>query len=73
MGIWNDFIRPLVFINSIPKMTIPIGLASMQGMYSTDWPVLMAGTVISLLPVLIAFLFAQEYFVRGVTLSGLKE
>lgn len=72
MAIWNDFIRPLVFINSIPKMTLPLGLATMQGMYSTDWPVLMAGTVISLLPVLIAFLFAQEYFVRGVTLSGLK-
>ncbi len=72
MAIWNDFIRPLVFINSIPKMTIPLGLSAMQGMYSTDWPVLMAGTVISFIPVLIAFLFAQEYFVRGVTLSGLK-
>lgn len=72
MGTWNDFIRPLVFINTISKMTIPLGLSAMQGMYSTDWPVLMAGTFISLLPVLIIFLFAQEYFVRGVTLSGLK-
>lgn len=72
MGTWNDFIRPLVFINSIPKMTVPLGLSAMQGMYSTDWPVLMAGAFISLLPVLTAFLFAQEYFVRGVTLSGLK-
>lgn len=72
MGIWNDFIRPLVFLNSIPIMTVPLGLATMQGMYSTDWPVLMAGTVISILPVLIAFVFAQEYFVRGVTLSGMK-
>lgn len=72
MGIWNDFIRPLVFINTISRMTLPLGLASMQGMYSTDWPVLMAGTVISLLPVIIAFLFAQDFFIRGVTLSGLK-
>jgi len=72
MWTWNDFIRPLIFINSIPKMTIPLGLSAMQGMYSTDWPVLMAGTFISLLPVLAAFMFAQEYFVRGVTLSGLK-
>jgi multiple sugar transport system permease protein len=72
MWTWNDFIRPLIFINSIPKMTIPLGLSTMQGMYSTDWPVLMAGTFISLLPVLAAFLFAQEYFVQGVTLSGLK-
>jgi len=72
MGIWNDFIRPLIFLNSIPKMTVPLGLSAMQGMYSTDWPVLMAGTVISVLPVLIAFIFAQEYFVSGITLSGIK-
>lgn len=72
MWTWNDFIRPLIFINSIPKMTVPLGLAAMQGMYSTDWPVLMAGTFISLLPVLAVFMFAQEYFVRGVTLSGIK-
>jgi len=72
MFTWNDFIRPLIFINSISKMTIPLGLSAMQGMYSTDWPVLMAGSMISILPVLVAFLFAQEYFVRGITLSGLK-
>lgn len=70
--IWNDFFRPLIFINSINRMTIPLGLAAMQGMYSTNWPVLMAATVLSLAPVLIAFIGAQEYFVRGVTLSGLK-
>ncbi|WP_230867601.1 carbohydrate ABC transporter permease [Iocasia frigidifontis] len=72
MGSWNDFVRPLVFINSISKMTLPLGLSSMQGLYSTNWPVLMAATVVSLLPILIAFFLAQEYFVRGVTLSGLK-
>jgi multiple sugar transport system permease protein len=44
----------------------------MQGHYSTDWPVLMAGTVIALLPVLVVFLLAQEYFVQGITLSGIK-
>lgn len=43
MGVWNDFLGPLVFINSLEKMTLPLGLAAMQGMYSTDWPVLMAG------------------------------
>ncbi len=72
MGIWNDFLRPLVFINSIRKMTVPLGLGTMQGMYSTNWPVLMAGTVISVIPVIIVFLLAQEYFVKGITLSGLK-
>ncbi|MEC1262542.1 carbohydrate ABC transporter permease [Bacillus swezeyi] len=73
MGVWNDFLGPLVFINSLEKMTLPLGLAAMQGMYSTDWPVLMAGTVLSLLPVIVIFLLAQDFFIRGVTLSGLKE
>lgn len=73
MGVWNDFLGPLVFINSLEKMTLPLGLAAMQGMYSTDWPVLMAGTVLSLLPVIIIFLLAQDFFIRGVTLSGLKD
>jgi multiple sugar transport system permease protein len=73
LGIWNDFIRPLVFINKINNMTLPLGLANMQGAYSTNWPVLMAGTFISLLPIMIAFLLAQDLFIKGVTLSGLKE
>lgn len=73
MGMWNDFIRPLILISSIENMTLPLGLANMKGLYATDWPVLMAGTFISLLPVLIFFLLAQDFFVRSVTLSGLKE
>jgi multiple sugar transport system permease protein len=72
MGIWNDFLGPLVYINTQSKMTLPLGLASMQGMYSTDWPVLMAGTVITIIPVIVIFLLAQDLFIRGVTLSGLK-
>lgn len=73
MGMWNDFIRPLIFINSVENMTLTLGLANMQGLYSTDWPVLMAGAFISMIPILIVFLFAQDYFVRSITLTGLKE
>lgn len=72
MGSWNDFLAPLVYINTQQKMTLPLGLASMQGMYSTDWPVLMAGTVISIIPLIAIFLLAQDFFIKGVTLSGLK-
>jgi multiple sugar transport system permease protein len=72
MGTWNDFVHPLVYINTQDKMTLPLGLASMQGMYSTDWPVLMAGTVICILPLIVMFLLAQDFFIKGVTLSGLK-
>ncbi|PZE21080.1 carbohydrate ABC transporter permease [Paenibacillus xerothermodurans] len=72
MGTWNEFLGPLVFINTLSKMTLPLGLASMEGMYSTDWPVLMAGTILSVLPLIIIFLLAQDFFIKGVTLSGLK-
>ncbi|MFB5265368.1 carbohydrate ABC transporter permease [Paenibacillus enshidis] len=72
MGMWNDFLSPLVYINSQEMMTLPLGLASMQGMYSTDWPVLMAGTVITIIPLIVVFLLAQDFFIKGITLSGLK-
>ena len=72
-NVWNDYCTPLIYINDSRKYTLPLGLASMKGMYSTDWPVLMASSVISVLPVLIAFLFAQDAFVKGVMMTGMKE
>ena len=66
-------LMPLIYLNNDRKYTLPLGLARMKGMYSTDWPVLMAASVIAVLPVLIAFLFAQDAFVKGVMMSGLKD
>ena len=73
MNVWNDYFTPLIYVNDSRKYTLPLGLASMKGMYSTDWLVLMASSVISVLPVLIAFLFAQDAFVKGVMMTGMKE
>ena len=73
MHVWNDFFTPLVYIHDIRFYTLPLGLAMLSGMFSTDWPVLMAASVVATLPVLIAFLFAQDLFVKGVMLSGIKE
>ena len=73
MNVWNDYFTPLIYVNDSRKYTLPLGLASMKGMYSTDWPVLMASSVISVLPVLIAFLVAQDAFVKGVMMTGMKE
>lgn len=73
MNVWNDYFTPLIYINDARKYTLPLGLASMKGMYSTDWPVLMAASVIAVLPVLIAFLLAQDAFVKGVMMSGMKD
>jgi multiple sugar transport system permease protein len=70
-AIWNDFLWPLVVTSSDTMRTIPIGLAYFVGQYSTAWNLLMAGSVIALLPVLIIYVFAQRTFVQGITLTGM--
>lgn len=70
MGAWNDFIWPLLMIHSPDKQTLTLGLASMQGRWSTRWPELMAGTLMSVVPVLLLLVFFQRYFEEGLTFSG---
>lgn len=70
-GAWNDFLWPLVVTTSEEMRTIPIGLASFVGQYSTAWNLLMAGSVIALLPVLVIYILGQHWFVQGITLSGM--
>lgn len=72
MGNWNSFLWPLIAINSQRLMTLPLGLESLRGRWQSDWNLIMAGTVISVLPSIVAFLFAQKAFVKGVTVTGLK-
>ena len=68
---WNNFLWPLIAINSTNQMTVPLGLATFQGAHSTEWPLLMAGNVMSLLPMLVIFFLAQRYFIRSVAATGL--
>ena len=68
---WNNFLWPLIAITSTDQMTLPLGLATFQGAHSTEWPLLMAGNVMSLLPMLAIFFLAQRYFVRSVAATGL--
>lgn len=70
-GAWNDFLWPLIITSKESMRTIPIGLASFQGQYQTEWHLLMAGAVIALLPVLVIYVIGQNWFVQGITLSGL--
>lgn len=72
MHAWNDFLWPLIVISSEGKRTLTVGLAYFIRQHTTDWTALMAGSVTSLLPIIVLFLAAQRYFVRGVTLTGLK-
>lgn len=68
---WNDFLWPLVITNSLEMRTLPVGLTAFQGQYKVEWHLLMAGSVIAILPVLIVYVIGQKSFVRGITLSGL--
>lgn len=70
-GSWNDFLWPLVITSKEQMRTIPIGLASFQGQYQTEWHLLMAGAVIALLPILVIYVIGQNWFVRGITLTGM--
>jgi multiple sugar transport system permease protein len=72
MGVWNAFLWPLIMINSTNKFTLPVGLQLLNSQHGTDWTVLMAGDVISLIPVVIVYLAAQKYFVQGITMTAIK-
>jgi multiple sugar transport system permease protein len=69
---WNDFLGPLIYLNSSDKYTLAIGLSQFKGLYNSEWGLLMAASTMVLLPVLILFFFAQRYFVEGIAVTGLK-
>jgi multiple sugar transport system permease protein len=71
-GVWNDFVWPLVTTRSDAMKTIQVGLAQFRREGTTDWTLLMAGTMIATIPILIVFLFGQRFFTRGIALTGLK-
>ncbi len=72
MGSWNDFLHPLIYLNSTQNFTLTVGLAFFQGQAGTDYTRLMAGVVISVIPILAVYAAAQQHFTRGVILSGVK-
>ena len=72
MWSWNNFLWPLLIINTLEMKTLPLGLSYFLGQYTVYWNLLMAGTTIALVPVLVVFFFAQRYFIEGITLTGLK-
>lgn len=72
MNAWKDFLWPLVVTSYTEMRTVEVGIASFSNVYSTDWTHQMAAAVVVMAPIIIVFFFAQKYFVRGITLSGLK-
>ena len=69
----NDFLWPLIIINTTTHAPLQLGLSMFQGAHSTQWNLLMAGTVMSLVPMLAVFLFAQRWFVQSIAFTGIKQ
>ncbi|MHB8128800.1 MAG: carbohydrate ABC transporter permease [Mobilitalea sp.] len=74
MSIWNDYLTPLVFINSPDKMTVQVIIAMLNSYYAeqTDFPIIMVASVISVAPILIVFISCQKYFVESFAMTGIK-
>lgn len=69
---WNDFAWPLVILQEQSAYTVPLGLNLMKGEFFTDWTGIMAMSLVSILPMLIVFIFFQRYFIEGMATSGMK-
>jgi multiple sugar transport system permease protein len=72
MGSWKDFLWPLIVTNRTDMRTLEVGIANFSNLYATDWPHQMAAAVVVMIPVVLVFIAAQKYFVKGITMTGLK-
>ncbi|UWO26969.1 carbohydrate ABC transporter permease [Marvinbryantia formatexigens DSM 14469] len=70
--IWNDYMGPMLYFNTESKKTIQLGIKMFMGQYSTEWGLIMAVSVMALIPVFIIFLIGQKQFVQGIASSGIK-
>lgn len=72
MSVWNSYLWPLVVIFSPEKMTLPLALANLQGEHLTDWPMVMAGTTVTVIPIAITYLILQKQITQSFLTAGLK-
>jgi ABC-type glycerol-3-phosphate transport system permease component len=72
MWSWNDFINPIIYLRDVQSFTLTAGLSLFQGQYVGKWPLLMAGALVSVIPMIVLFVVAQRHFVRGIALTGIK-
>jgi multiple sugar transport system permease protein len=69
---WNDFLGPLIYLHDQTKYTVSLGLSFFRSSYDVHWAYLMAASLVTMLPVIILFFFAQRLFIEGITLTGIK-
>jgi arabinosaccharide transport system permease protein len=72
LGAWNNFLWPLIVLRSNDMFTLPIGLATLLTPYGNNYDILIAGSVMTIIPIIILFIFFQRYFVAGLTVGGVK-
>ncbi|MCQ2558378.1 MAG: carbohydrate ABC transporter permease [Oscillospiraceae bacterium] len=72
MESWNDYLWPLLMLTDKAKMTLPIALSTLNGQYATEYNVLMAGALISMIPIIVIYCFAQKNFKNGIMAGGIK-
>ena len=72
VNIWNDFMGPLIYLNSTKLKTIQLGIRMFISQYGADYALITAASVCSLIPVLIIFMICQKWFVEGITAGGVK-
>ncbi|HIX13940.1 MAG TPA: carbohydrate ABC transporter permease [Candidatus Anaerofilum faecale] len=70
--VWNDFMGPMIYFNSESNKTIPLGIRMFLGQYSTSYELIMAASVLSLIPIFLLYVPCQRFFVQGIATSGLK-
>lgn len=70
---WNEFMRPLIYLQSKERWTVSVALRAFQGEFSTDWNLVMAASVVSMLPIIALFFFGQKYFIQGVVFTGVEK
>ena len=73
MGTWNDFLWPLIVLNDSSMYTLPVALANLMGEHTKDPELMMAGSVITILPVMMLFLVLQKYYIKGIMMGSVKE
>jgi len=72
IGAWNDFLGPLIYLNDDSKYTLSLGLQQFVSQHGQEWQLLMAAATVMVIPIMIIFLFAQKFFIKGITLTGIK-
>ena len=72
MSSWNNFLWPMIVINDIDKITLPVGLQSLLSPYGNNYDILIAGSCFAIIPILILFICFQRYFIEGMTAGGVK-